>query len=86
MSALLFLIPLNLFEGEVHFNTGIQKFTEPIRLSLSYFVGIGLKPGDLKDVESFNLTKSGYALAVILIFGFPALIAYRQHLKNTKEQ
>lgn len=82
MSVILFLFPLNLFDGEVHFDTGKQQFTEPIKLSLSYFIGIGIKTGDLKDVSSFNLTKSGYVLAFILIIGFPALLAYRMHLKR----
>ncbi len=82
MTAIFFLIPINLFDGEVHFNTGLQQFTEPIKLSLSYFIGIGIKPGDLKDVESFNLTPAGYALAVIFIVGVPGLIAYRMTMKK----
>jgi hypothetical protein len=27
MTAIFFLIPINLFDGEVHFNTGLQQFT-----------------------------------------------------------
>lgn len=82
MACIFFLIPINLFDGEVHFDTGLQQFTEPAKLALSYFIGIGIKAGDLKDVVSFNLTASGYAVAGIFIIGFPALLAYRVYLKG----
>lgn len=85
MMMIFFLIPVNLFDGEVHFNTGAQQFTKPLKIALSYFIGIGVREGDLKDVESFNLTASGYALAVIFIIGFPALFAYRSYLKSSKK-
>lgn len=85
MTLIFFLIPINLFDAEVHFNTGVQQFTELDKIALSYFIGIGIREGDLKDVESFNLTASGYALAAILIVGFPALFAYRSYLKSLKK-
>lgn len=85
MAGLFIFIPVNLFDGEVHFNNGTQQFTEPTNLALSYFFGIGIQPGDLKDVVGFNLTSKGYALATIFIFGIPGLLAYRVHLKSSKK-
>lgn len=82
MACIFFLIPINLFDGEVHFDTGLQQFTEPTKLALSYFIGIGITAGDMKDVVSFNLTTAGYAVAGIFIIGFPALFAYRVYLKG----
>jgi len=80
MTGLLTLIPLNIFDGEVHYNNGIQDWTQPIKLHLSYLFGI-FKEGELKDVVEFHLTKSGYALLFILLIGVPGLIAYRFYLK-----
>lgn|SRR5690554_3835272 len=85
MASIFFLIPINFFDGEVHYNTGLQQFTESTKLALSYFIGIGIKEGDLKDVVSFNLTPAGYALAVIFIVGIPGLIAYRMTMKKEKK-
>ena len=51
-------------------------------LSLSYFVGMGLNPGDLEGIKSFKLTPWGWALAVCYIFLLPGLIAYRIHMKQ----
>lgn len=85
LALLFFLVPINLFDGEVHYNNGLKNWSADLKLALSYFVGIGIKEGDLQDVVGFNLKPSGYALAVIFIIGFPALFAYRSYLKNTKK-
>lgn len=85
MASVFVFIPINLFDGEVHFNNGAQQFTEPTNLALSYFFGIGITKGDLKDVVGFNLTAKGYALAAIFIVGIPGLLAYRIHLKSSKK-
>lgn len=85
IASIFIFIPINLFDGEVHFNNGVQKFTEPTNLALSYFFGIGIRPGDMKDVVGFNLTAKGYALAAIFIIGIPGLLAYRVHLKSSKK-
>lgn len=82
MATFFFVVPINLFDGEVHFDTGLQQMTEPTKLALSYFIGIGISEGDLVDVVSFNLRPAGYAVAAIFILGIPGLFAYRTHLKN----
>ena len=51
-------------------------------LSLSYFVGMGMNPGDLEGVKSFKLTPWGWALAFCYIFLLPGIIAYRIHMKQ----
>ena len=51
-------------------------------LSLSYFVGMGLNPGDLEGIKSFKLTPWGCALAFCYIFLLPGLIAYRIYMKQ----
>jgi hypothetical protein len=47
---------------------------------LSYFIGIGIDPKDLKDIEGFHLVTKGYLLAACLLLGFPSLMAYRSYL------
>lgn len=84
ISSILFFVPINLFDGEVHFNINGNKFVSETKMSLSYFIGLWLPAEQLKDVESFNLTKGGWALAIIFTIGFPALLAYRAYLKKTK--
>ena len=51
-------------------------------LSLSYFVGMGMNPGDLEGVKSFKLTPWGWALAFCYICLLPGIIAYRIHMKQ----
>jgi hypothetical protein len=51
-------------------------------LSLSYFVGMGLNPGDLEGIKSFKLTPWGWALAFCYIFLLPGIIAYRIYMKQ----
>jgi heme/copper-type cytochrome/quinol oxidase subunit 4 len=78
----LFLLPLNLFNGEIVYQHALveQKVAAP--LSLSYFIGIGYDQKDMVGVKEFYLVKDGIILAIIVLFGIPGIIAYRFHLKR----
>jgi hypothetical protein len=78
----LFLLPLNLFNGEIIYQRALveQKVAAP--LSLSYFIGIGYDQKDMVGVKEFYLVKDGIILAIIVLFGIPGIIAYRFHLKR----
>ena len=78
----LFLLPLNLFNGEIVYQHELveQKVAAP--LSLSYFIGIGYEQQDMVGVKEFYLVKDGIILAVLFLIGIPAIIAYRFHLKR----
>jgi hypothetical protein len=84
----LFTLPLNLFKGElVRTQTVLMKTVEvkeKVPLSLSYFIGLGYKEGDLSGIKDFYLLPEGWMLAIIFIVGIPALVAYRVYLKNSK--
>ena len=54
-------------------------------MSLSYFIGIGASPEDLKDVVGFRLLPMGYFLVFLMLFALPILIAYRVHVSNQLE-
>jgi hypothetical protein len=86
VAAIFFLIPINLFDGEYTFKVNGVVFTETAKMSLSYFIGVGISPEDLKDVIDFRLNAAGYFLAFLFIFAFPALIAYRIYIANTQEK
>jgi hypothetical protein len=78
----LFLLPINLFKGEIVIEQALveQKIAAP--LSLSYFIGIGYDQKDMVNVKDFYLLKDGIVLAVLVLFGIPSIIAYRFHLKR----
>lgn len=82
IAAILFLVPINLFDGEVVYRDGLGTYTKPLKLSLSYFIGIGVSEDDLKDVVGFHLVGVGYLLAFLIIFALPLLIAYRVKAVN----
>jgi hypothetical protein len=83
ISVILFSLPINLFPGEIVMERGLSTITlKDHNLSLSYFVGMGLNPGDLEGVKSFKLTPWGWALAFCYIFLLPGIIAYRIHMKQ----
>jgi len=86
VSTLLFTIPINLFDGQVTFTVEGMTFTEPTKLSLSYFLGIGITEGDMQDVKEFSLTGSGYLTACLLTIGLPALVGYRVWIANQSEK
>ena len=85
LSAVFFLIPINLFDAEYTFNVNGFEFSKDVKMSLSYFIGIGASPEDLKDVVGFRLLPMGYFLVFLMLFALPVLIAYRVHVGNQLE-
>lgn len=91
MAAIFFLIPINIFDGEVTYDNGKMVFTRKQPLSLSYFIGIVSEGDSLASVKEMHLIGKGYFMAVLLIVGFPSLIGYRvwlgnQNRKNTSKE
>ena len=82
LATIFFLFRIDLFPGEI--TTKDKIYTCDI--SLSYFIGMGGSKQDFANIESFRLLPKGYALAIIMIFGLPGLVAYRVHLKSKKNQ
>ncbi len=78
----LFFFNISIFDGEIIVLQGTKEIGLPIKLSLSYFIGIGINPEDLKDIEGFHLVSKGYFLAACLLIGFPSLMAYRSYIAN----
>lgn len=79
-----FVFPINIFDGQIDFVEPQREYTINTPLSLSYFVGLGYEEADMEFVESFRLTTKGWIMAIIFIFGLPALLAYRIYLKMSK--
>lgn len=82
LSSILFLFPINLFDGVIVIENGLQELELKEPLSLSYFIGIGYDEADMEHVKDFYLTTKGVLLALIFILGIPLLIAYRSYLKR----
>jgi hypothetical protein len=78
----LFFFNISIFDGEILVMQGTREMALPIKLSLSYFIGVGINPEDLKDIEGFHLVSKGYFLAACLLIGFPSLMAYRSYIAN----
>jgi hypothetical protein len=83
-SAIFFLFPINLFDGEIVFEIGMKTWKEKANISLSYFLGIGAEKEQLEllGVIDFYLLPKGYILALIVILGFPGIWAYRVYIRN----
>lgn len=81
----LFLLPLNLFSGEIVMAEGLAQTTIKAPLSLSYFIGMGYDEADMAGIKDFYLLPQGYILAIVFIIGIPALISYRIFLKKGKK-
>lgn len=82
VSTILFTLPINLFDGEVIYNVNGVEFSKPVKMSLSYFIGLGISEKDLVDVKSFHLVGMGYFMVVLMFAAFPTLIAYRVWIGN----
>jgi hypothetical protein len=76
-------LPINLFDGEIVQQQGKTDVTIQAPLSLSYFLGFGYTEEDLMGIKDFYLLPKGYAVAVIVLFGIPGLVAYRVNLSKT---
>jgi|TARA_R110000737_G_scaffold350741_2_gene390685 hypothetical protein len=85
IAAILFLFPINLFDGEIIYESGLQVATVKAPLSLSYFIGMGYDSADLVGVKSFRLLPVGYLIAFLILFGLPALVSYRIYLGRMKK-
>jgi len=83
LAAIFFLFPINLFDGEIVIERGLQSMVVDHQLSLSNFIGIGTEGMDEQGIVDFYLTTKGYFIACIIILGLPALFAYRVYLKAT---
>lgn len=77
-----FLLPINLFDGVIIEQRGLQEIAHERPLSLSYFIGIGYDPDDMEYIKDFYLTGKGLMMAFIFIVGIPGLLAYRFYLKG----
>lgn len=84
IASLFFLVPIEMFDGEIVIDSyGTERIVES-KLSLSYFLGIGLTEEDLRGVIDFYLTPMGYFLAFLMIVMLPFLIAIRVGLHQDK--
>ncbi len=84
LTFLFFFFPINLFDGKIVVENGLQSYTADDNLSLSNFIGIGIEGMNEQGIVDFYLTAKGVILAFIYILGFPGLLAYRIHLKNQR--
>jgi len=77
-------LPINLFAGEIIEVNGMVVNKVEAPLSLSYFFGLGINPGDMDNVQDFYLVPSGYITLFAILIGLPALLAYRVSLSKKK--
>ena len=84
LAFLFFFFPINLFDGKIVIENGLQSYTADDNLSLSNFIGIGIEGMNEQGIVDFYLTAKGVILAFIYILGFPGLLAYRIYLKNQR--
>ncbi len=83
LALVFFLFPINIFDGVIVYQQGLQKVEVETPLSLSYFIGLNLYPENMEGVVAdFYLTTKGKVMAVIYILGVPGLIAYRVLLRR----
>lgn len=80
------IFPINFFPGVIVQEVNGSSVEIEAPLSLSYFFGLGLNKGDLDGVTAFYLTKQGWALAICLLIGLPAMITYRVYLQGKKKK
>lgn len=86
IAVVLFLFPINLFDGEIIYQSGLQQNKIKAPLSLSYFIGMGYDKADMVGVKSFYLLPIGYLMAILFLFALPALAAYRIYLSRKKNR
>ena len=81
----LFLLPINLFDGEIVYKSGISTMVEPRPLSLHFVSGLEYGKNLPKEIAAYYLTPKGYIFAALFILGIPALIAYRIKIGKQKK-
>ena len=84
LTFLFFVFPINIFDGKIVYESSSKELIINAPLSLSYFIGLGYEDSDMVSVKDFYLTLKGAIMALILIFGFPILLAFRVYFKNNK--
>ena len=82
------LLPINIFDGEIIYKQGLVTMTEKRPLSLYFVSGLEYSKNELKGIKEFHLLPKGYLMAILFIFGIPALTVYRLNLgyKNKAEK
>lgn len=80
----LFLFPINLFDGEIVYKSGISTMVEPRPLSLHFVSGLEYGKNLPKEISDYYLTAKGYIFAGLFIFGIPTLIAFRIKIGKKK--
>ena len=86
LALVFFLFPINIFDGVIVYKDNLTAFEVEAPLSLSYFIGLGYDSQDIVNVETFYLTTKGIVMAFLFILGFPAILAYRMHLKQAPKK
>jgi len=84
---LFFLLPINIFDGEIIYQQGLVTMKEKRPLSLHFVAGLEYAKTELKGIKEYHLLGKGYLMAFLFIVGIPAIVAYRVNLgfKNKKE-
>lgn len=87
LACIFFLFPINVFDGALVVQDEFGEYIEERPISLSYFIGMGYDAKDMADrnISDFYLTTKGVVMAFVFILGFPALLAYRMHLRSAKK-
>ncbi len=85
LAIIFFTTPIQLFDGVIEYEEPNRSYEVEAPLSLRSFIGME-DAEDMEYVKDFYLKPKGYVMAVIFIFGFPALLAYRIHLQRTREK
>jgi hypothetical protein len=75
-----FLLPINIFDGEIVYQQGIQKIVEQRPLSLYFISGLEYDKAQLVGVKEYYLLPKGYFMAFLFIFCIPLLLAFRVSL------
>ena len=83
INAALWLYPMAMFDGGFVMNDKFET-TYPAKMSLSYFIGIGIEPADMVDVKRIFLNGQSIALAICICLMIPFLIAWRVLMANKK--
>ncbi len=77
-----FLLPINIFDGEIIYEKGLQKIVEKRPLSLYFVSGLEYDRAKLLGVKDYYLLPTGYMMAFLFVFCIPALTAYRVNLSK----
>lgn len=76
----LFLLPLNLFDGEIIHKNGISTIIESRPMSLHFVSGLEYGNSKPNGIVDYYLTPKGYLLSLLFLVGLPLLLAYRIYL------